>query len=1552
MGGGANSVPPAHTIPSADTPSTSAPSKRGIRVRVNSLGAAVMFKQKAAAPPEPGPSSKRPDPPKLKTRLRSGTWGNLETASSASSAYSLSAEHNNGSASATSLPLAAHSCTSQLTGADAVSAGRLASATLNASDQLDPPLAAGPNTGFNRRKLFGRSNSIRSLFGGGGGASSANSSSLNGPASSPSEIGSSTVSKAAPGASHPFGLLRRMGSKSFLNVNQPKPDAATNVSCDDLTSVPSTDSHSSRRFSDSLKGKGRNRGKSVSAEAGKARSISSQSSSEAYAGRMIQSEMLSNYSSSKKSMESARSGRSIVSPEPHPRPLEADSTEAKSQSGSDAQEQSASVPRRLSGWLYNMVGSDNTPSTIEGGPSLSPVKEAEALELHPSSQTLPWKHSPGALRSTAVPTTGADIRAPASSTPTMPTSALPRSKAGTLFQTLANVGSNRATRSANTSMGDNTASGPGSNNHGNIGPANAGSNTNNSASGSGATGANNGWVPSGVGFDRAFKIFMDTGSGSKDDEGIWLLGVWHGPRQPGSLSRTDGSSEAATHPLHAPAPGTSAPKKVAADHQSEDGVGGATRTASPASSKSASSPRQSPTGLIHASSTSSTPGHNRVSSSFSKETSRVGSSVSTAATTSTSGSLRTMSSATSSNVGTQSFAPIAADTQSAFQPDFASRIWCTYRSQFAPISRDGTISEQAASAAQLAAAHSQSAATTPLVGSPPSHPSEPNAPPASANRTWLGRKVTESDTTQEAAMQAASPLGLGAALGAGYTNAPSSLGEKMGITNLWSRATAAAQAAGFGRAGLTTDSGWGCMLRTGQSLLANALINVHLGRSWLRDAPPMRQLHFFEELAGLALDASAEKESISEWREKRARHATYIKILSWFLDDPSPACPFGVHRMAREGKRLGKEVGEWFGPSTAAGAIKQLVSEFPEAGIAVELAHDGVFYLDEVRAAGRSQSPASPSQQRGKARCAAPSLDGRRGQGVAWHRPVLVLIGIRLGLDSVNPIYYDSVKATFSFPHSVGIAGGRPSSSYYFMGHQGNSLFYLDPHNVHPAVPLRYPPSTFPAAVPLHLDVAHRFALHDKDDEEEWWSHAYSEAQTSTFHCEKVRRMPIKSLDPSMLLGFLVKDEEDLADLCARIKALPKTIFSFAESAPKWVDDDDFDPSMESFSEPSVGEESESDLEKDKEGGLGGELGNEGKFLQQPNDNTGAHSGPVLAADDASPGNRDEMIGESQQRTAEWLDRNQWNGSPSRATYANAGSSVGIAFPSLDLLSPQTAGHTPQRPARSDARQVSTSSAATTRPSRRENIVTYPEDPAKRRGSPASSATGIARANSTSPSRSPTNAGADESFSTVHHSDSEVGSGWEEVSDGGTIAPSGSTGAALLPTDPAISAEGTEQTWTTGATGATGTTPSGRGGAENPLPSAFSSAEGDLVGVGIHTPTNQAPGTATRSLQEDQVSTSKDRPLISFPTEPNALNDPVASHESASPGQGGSYFGLTSAHTPLTLPRRRSQSKASPAAFSASTTDNAVPPPVPAIVDTHDPSARGGPSLEDSDDDF
>ena len=52
------------------------------------------------------------------------------------------------------------------------------------------------------------------------------------------------------------------------------------------------------------------------------------------------------------------------------------------------------------------------------------------------------------------------------------------------------------------------------------------------------------------------------------------------------------------------------------------------------------------------------------------------------------------------------------------------------------------------------------------------------------------------------------------------------------------------------------------------------------------------------------------------------------------------------------------------------------------------------------------------------------------------------------------------MKALYILPQSVGIAGGRPSSSYYFVGSQADNLFYLDRHHTRTTVPLRPPTQT------------------------------------------------------------------------------------------------------------------------------------------------------------------------------------------------------------------------------------------------------------------------------------------------------------------------------------------------------------------------------------------------------------------------------------------------------------------------------------------------------------
>ncbi|KAJ7180454.1 hypothetical protein C8R46DRAFT_1210808 [Mycena filopes] len=320
-----------------------------------------------------------------------------------------------------------------------------------------------------------------------------------------------------------------------------------------------------------------------------------------------------------------------------------------------------------------------------------------------------------------------------------------------------------------------------------------------------------------------------------------------------------------------------------------------------------------------------------------------------------------------------------------------------------------------------------------------------------------------------------------------------------------------------GARGWSSDAGWGCMVRTGQSLLANALLSIHVGR-----APS--SITTTPAFSPTTTSNSTSSSSQEDHTRSRTRQAAYVRLLTWFFDSPAP--PFSVHRMVLAGKDAGTQVGQWFGPSVAAGAIKTLVQAFPACGMGVSVAADGVLYQSTVFEASHT-SPPSES-------------DSETGGSLSWgDRPVLLLLGLRLGLDGVNPIYHDTLKQLYTFPQSVGIAGGRPSSSYYFVGAQAEGLFYLDPHHSRSAVPIR---SSSQATTEKDMD----------DAAEQYYASAYTAAELQTFHCDKVRKMPLHGLDPSMLVGFLCRNAEEWTDFRKRVVELPRAVFSVQEEPPSW----------------------------------------------------------------------------------------------------------------------------------------------------------------------------------------------------------------------------------------------------------------------------------------------------------------------------------------------------------------------------------------------------------------
>lgn len=378
---------------------------------------------------------------------------------------------------------------------------------------------------------------------------------------------------------------------------------------------------------------------------------------------------------------------------------------------------------------------------------------------------------------------------------------------------------------------------------------------------------------------------------------------------------------------------------------------------------------------------------------------------------------------------------------------------------------------------------------------------------------------------------------------------------------------------------LTSDRGWGCMLRTGQMMLAQAFLTHYLGREW-------------------------------RWNRTQSDKSGMIHrmIIKWFADDLTSDCPFSVHQLIRMGSSLGKKPGDWFGPSSISILLqKALAAAAPSNpilnNICIYVANDCRVFIQDVinmctsptiahkksdsitREYGRSlmnkhstrlsldygrsfdinehgyfsmqhsdveRGPTTTSRRHstkpifyGKAMSTInltdagnsvtnspnlgnhPSMDYVNNSSSSFssnshhhqfpsrsQRPtslpsepsrdkwksVIIIVPVRLGTEVLNPIYGSCIKSLFRLKSCLGIIGGRPRHSLYFVGTTEDKLIYLDPHNDQKAID--------PSKTDFPLD---------------------------SYHCDFPRKLSIDRMDPSCAIGFYCRTRQEFNELADTI---------------------------------------------------------------------------------------------------------------------------------------------------------------------------------------------------------------------------------------------------------------------------------------------------------------------------------------------------------------------------------------------------------------------------------
>lgn len=298
---------------------------------------------------------------------------------------------------------------------------------------------------------------------------------------------------------------------------------------------------------------------------------------------------------------------------------------------------------------------------------------------------------------------------------------------------------------------------------------------------------------------------------------------------------------------------------------------------------------------------------------------------------------------------------------------------------------------------------------------------------------------------------------------------------------------------------LTTDSGWGCVLRTGQMLLAQGLL-LHLmppDWTWPANLHAVKDDMDIQDLRPTAgsYHSCNSKERLNNRGRKlslgslldRPMEGTHRRVVSWFVDRPT--APFGIHQLVELGKSSGKKAGDWYGPSIVAHILRKAVAASADLPtLSVYVAQDCTIYKEDVRRL-----------------CERQHSEGSTSVSQSW-KSVIILVPVRLGGQDLNPIYITCVKELLMLQCCIGIIGGKPKHSLFFIGFQDDHVLYLDPH---------YCQST--------VDVTKQnFPL-------------------ESFHCKHPRKMPFSRMDPSCTIGFYAKGQKEFESLCTAVNEVLST---------------------------------------------------------------------------------------------------------------------------------------------------------------------------------------------------------------------------------------------------------------------------------------------------------------------------------------------------------------------------------------------------------------------------
>jgi cysteine protease ATG4 len=226
----------------------------------------------------------------------------------------------------------------------------------------------------------------------------------------------------------------------------------------------------------------------------------------------------------------------------------------------------------------------------------------------------------------------------------------------------------------------------------------------------------------------------------------------------------------------------------------------------------------------------------------------------------------------------------------------------------------------------------------------------------------------------------------------------------------------------------SSDCGWGCMLRSAQSILSRGIYMIK-ERNNLSD---LDRINVINETILLFLDNRLGFDEIKE-NEDFKNIIMNIDVGINIDEIKTIVPPFSIQNICKFAEFYGKDAGEWFSDNTMIKIFQAINCELDPLGIEIFHFSEGVIYQKELIECcfkdGEKEDEFTFDEKYYK-----------------FHKKGIIFISLRAGLDKVEKEYHNAISELLNIPFNIGIIGGRTNFAHYFIGKCKDKLIYLDPH--------------------------------------------------------------------------------------------------------------------------------------------------------------------------------------------------------------------------------------------------------------------------------------------------------------------------------------------------------------------------------------------------------------------------------------------------------------------------------------------------------------------------